>query len=84
MVQPLLRIPTEALIGLLGAVLIQNNVLGLFAPQTAQELIGYAALFGYGQEPLMRAVDRRADTVLREARTKNDPARTPARLDRSS
>lgn len=57
--------------------LIQNDVLGAFTPQTASGLIAYAALFGYAQEPLMRAVDRRAGEVLGEARTKNDPARAP-------
>lgn len=76
LVQALLRISTGALVALLGMLLTQNNVLGMFIPHTAPGLIGYAALFGYAQEPLMRAVDRRAGTVLSEPRTKNDPGRT--------
>lgn len=68
---------STSLIALLGVLLIQNDVLSAFTPQTASGLIAYAALFGCAQEPLMRAVDRRAGEVLGEARTKNDPTRAP-------
>lgn len=78
LVQALLRIPSGSLIALLGVLLVQNNVLGAFTPQSAAGLIAYAAFFGYAQEPLLRAVDRRADEVLGAARTKNDHARAPA------
>lgn len=81
LVQALLRIPSGSLIALLGVLLVQNNVLGAFTPQSAAGLIAYAAFFGYAQEPLLRAVDRRADEVLGAARTKNDPARAPPRAD---
>jgi hypothetical protein len=74
--QALLRVPMAAATSLLGAFLMQSGVLGALNPQSGNELLAYALLFGYAQEPLLRLVDRQAGEVLGPARGKNDPVTT--------
>ncbi|HEX8075868.1 MAG TPA: hypothetical protein VF545_12915 [Thermoleophilaceae bacterium] len=80
--QALLRIPMAAATALLGAILMQSNVLGALDAQDGKRLLAYSVLFGYAQEPLLRLIDRQAGKVLDPARSKDDPSR-PAQHTRS-
>jgi len=72
--QALLRVPMAGAVSLFGILLLQSNALGALKPVYGLELYAYAILFGYAQEPLLRMIDKRADTVLEAARNKNEPA----------
>jgi hypothetical protein len=73
--QALLRIPSAAATSLVGILLLQSKALGALAPVGGLEIYAYAVLFGYAQEPLLRAVDRQAGNVLDPARSKDDPSK---------
>ncbi|MDQ2759725.1 MAG: hypothetical protein M3Y17_04605 [Actinomycetota bacterium] len=74
-VQALLRIPTAAVTSLIGVLLMQTAALDVLKPQNGATVLAYAFLFGYAQEPLLRAIDRRAGMVLDPARNKDEPAK---------
>jgi hypothetical protein len=79
-IQALVRIPMAAVIGLFGILLMQTSTLGALKPQDGTAILAYAFLFGYAQEPLLRAIDRQAGKVLDPARAKDEPtAATPTR-----
>jgi hypothetical protein len=73
--QALLRIPTAAVTGLVGVVLMQTSTLGLLKAQNGTTVLAYAFLFGYAQEPLLRMIDRQAGKVLDPARAKDEPVK---------
>jgi hypothetical protein len=74
--QALLRIPTAAVTGLFGVLLMQSAALGAFQPQRdAGKVLAFAFVFGYAQEPLLRMIDRQAGKVLDPARDKSEPAK---------
>jgi hypothetical protein len=75
-VQALLRIPTAAVTSLIGVLLMQTATLDVLKPQNGATVLAYAFFFGYAQEPLLRAIDRRAGAVLDPARNKDEPAKT--------
>jgi hypothetical protein len=75
-VQALLRVPTAAVTSLVGVLLMQTATLGVLNPQNGATVLAYAFFFGYAQEPLLRAIDRRAGAVLDPARSKDEPAKT--------
>ncbi len=75
-VQALLRIPTASATSLIGVLLMQTKTLGVLNPQKNATVLAYAFFFGYAQEPLLRALDRRAGEVLDPARNKDEPAKT--------
>ena len=75
-VQALLRVPTAAVTGLIGVLLMQTATLEVLKPQNGPTVLAYAFFFGYAQEPLLRAIDRRAGMVLDPARSKDEPAKT--------
>lgn len=75
-VQALLRVPAAAVTSLIGVLLMQTATLELLKPQTGATVLAYAFFFGYAQEPLLRAIDRRAGMVLDPARNKDEPAKT--------
>jgi hypothetical protein len=75
-VQALLRVPTAAVTGLVGVLLMQTSTLDALKPQNGVTVLAYAFFFGYAQEPLLRAIDRRAGSVLAPARSKDEPAKT--------
>jgi hypothetical protein len=74
--QALLRVPTAAVTSLIGVLLMQTSTLDALRPQNGVTVLAYAFFFGYAQEPLLRAIDRRAGDVLNPARSKDEPAKT--------
>lgn len=74
--QALLRIPTAAVTGLVGVVLMQSSVLDALMPQSGTKVLAYAFLFGYAQEPLLRMIDRQAGKVMDPARAKDEPVKS--------
>jgi hypothetical protein len=74
--QALLRVPMSGAVALFGMLLLQSNALGALKPVHGLEVYAYAIFFGYAQEPLLRMIDKRAESVLESARTKDDPAGT--------
>jgi hypothetical protein len=75
-VQALLRVPTAAVTALVGVLLMQSSTFDALKPQNGLAVLAYAFFFGYAQEPLLRAIDRRAGAVLDPARSKDEPAKT--------
>jgi hypothetical protein len=75
-VQVMLRVPAAAVTSLIGVLLMQTATLDLLKPQAGATVLAYAFFFGYAQEPLLRAIDRRAGMVLDPARNKDEPAKT--------
>jgi hypothetical protein len=73
--QALIRIPAGALVGLVAAILLQAQFIDVLKPQFGLSLLAYALVFGYAPEVLLRYVDQRAQKVLGQAQTKNDPGR---------
>jgi hypothetical protein len=73
--QALIRIPAGALIGLVAAILLQAQFIDVLKPQYGLSLLAYALVFGYAPEPLLRYIDQRAQKVLGQAQSKNDPGR---------
>jgi hypothetical protein len=69
----LLNLPAGALTGLLGALWMQNSVLGTVKPQDGAALLAYVALFGFAQEAVTRFADKQGKRLLGEA-TGNPPA----------
>jgi hypothetical protein len=76
--QALLRIPMAAAVSLLGVLLLQSGIIDALKPQPTGAVLAYAVLFGYAQEPLLRAIDRKAGEILGPARGKDDPLNQPA------
>jgi hypothetical protein len=74
--QALLRIPTAAVTGLVGVVLMQTSTLDVLKAQSGTTVLAYAFLFGYAQEPLLRMIDRQAGKVLDPARAKDEPVKS--------
>jgi hypothetical protein len=68
MVQALVKAPVGALTGLLGALWMQNGLLGAVAAQEGGKLLAYVALFGFAQQAFMAFADRQARNLLGEAR----------------
>ncbi len=75
-VQALLRVPAASVTSLIGVLLMQTATLDVLKPQNGATVLAYAFFFGYAQEPLLRAIDRRAGAVLDPARNKDEPAKT--------
>jgi hypothetical protein len=75
-VQALARVPTAATTSLIGVLLMQTATLDVLKPQNGATVLAYAFFFGFAQEPLLRAIDRRAGMVLNPARSKDEPAKT--------
>ena len=63
-VQAVLKVPTGALTGLLGATFVQTGVIGAFMPQPGLKILAYAAIFGYAQEAFTAFVDRQAKNIM--------------------
>jgi hypothetical protein len=74
--QALLRIPTAAVTGLVGVVMMQTSTLDVLKAQNGTTVLAYAFLFGYAQEPLLRMIDRQAGRVLDPARAKDEPGKS--------
>lgn len=75
-IQAFARVPTAATTSLIGVLLMQTATLDVLKPQNGATVLAYAFFFGYAQEPLLRAIDRRAGMVLNPARSKDEPAKT--------
>jgi hypothetical protein len=72
-IQALVRIPMSAMTSLFGVVFMQTSTLDALKPQThPTTILAFSFLFGYAQEPLLRAIDRQAGKVLDPARTKDE------------
>jgi hypothetical protein len=69
--QSLLKIPSGALTGLLGAIWLQSGVLGAISPQSGARLFAYVAVFGFAQEAFTTFVDSQAGRVLGAAKSPN-------------
>ncbi len=69
--QSLLKVPSGALTGLLGALWLQSGVLGAIPPQTGGKLFAYVAVFGFAQEAFTTFVDGQAGKVLGAAKSPN-------------
>jgi hypothetical protein len=63
----LLNLPAGALTGLLGALWMQNSLVGSVKPQEGTALLAYVALFGFAQEAVTRFADKRGSRLLGEA-----------------
>jgi len=62
--QAFLKFVAGAAIGLLGVLLVQHGVLDVLAPQDNNRVLSYAVLFGFAQQLVTQAVDRRAADVV--------------------
>ncbi|MDX6671858.1 MAG: hypothetical protein QOI91_2221, partial [Solirubrobacteraceae bacterium] len=58
---------------LVGAFLLQGEVLSSITPQSRSGLLGYAVLFGAAPEVVLRFLDDKVNKVTAAARTENDP-----------
>jgi hypothetical protein len=65
--QIVLKIPAGALLGLFGVVLLQAHLLPTITPAANGQLVAYAMLFGFAQEAVTRAIDKRAGALLDRA-----------------
>jgi len=74
--QALVRIPAGAAAALVGAALLQGQVISTLSPQPRSGLLGYAVLFGAAPELVLRFLDKQVNSVSAAARTKNDPLKT--------
>jgi hypothetical protein len=63
-----LKVPAGALTGLLGALWMQNSVLGVLTPQEGLKILAYVALFGYAQQAFTTFADRQAGQLLGQAK----------------
>lgn len=63
----ILKVPAGALTGLLGALWMQNEVLGVFSAQEGTRILAYVAFFGFAQQALTTFADRQASQLLGEA-----------------
>ena len=60
-----LKLPSGALTATLGLLLMRADFLpGLSALDSPAQILGWAIIFGYAQQPFTRLVDQRAQTVL--------------------
>jgi hypothetical protein len=59
-----LKVPTGALTGLVGAMLIQNGVVGTFMAQPGPKILVYVVIFGYSQEAFTTFVDKQGKQIL--------------------
>lgn len=73
LVQALLKIPSGALTGLLGVVLMQSGIVFL-EPQSGGALVAYAVVFGAAQDVVTRLIDRQAGEIAKTV----DPRETDA------
>lgn len=73
LVQALLKIPSGALTGLLGVVLMQGGIVFL-EPQSGGALVAYAVIFGAAQDVVTRLIDRQAGEIAKTV----DPRETDA------
>jgi hypothetical protein len=71
--QALVRVPAGAAAALVGAFLLQGEVLSSITPQSRSGLLGYAVLFGAAPEVVLRFLDDKVNKVTAAARTENDP-----------
>jgi hypothetical protein len=71
--QAAFRLPVGAAAGLAAAVLLQGTLFNAINPQKAAALRAYALLFGFAQEALLGFLDRKANSLLGAARTRDDP-----------
>jgi hypothetical protein len=74
--QAIVRIPAGAAAGLVGALLLQGQVITFINSQTRSGLIAYAALFGAAPEIVLRFLDKQVNEATAAARNKNDPLTT--------
>jgi hypothetical protein len=79
--QALIRIPAGATAGLVGAILLQSQLLNSIVPQSRSALLGYAVLFGAAPEILLRFLDNKVNAATAAARPTNDPLKSvPAQI----
>lgn len=71
--QALVRVPAGATAGLVGAILLQAQLLTSIVPQSRTGLLGYAVLFGAAPEILLRFLDKKVNEATAAARPTNDP-----------
>jgi len=71
--QALVRVPAGAAAGLVGAILLQSQLLNSIVPQSRTGLLGYAVLFGAAPEILLRFLDNKVNEATAAARPTNDP-----------
>ncbi|MFA1546429.1 hypothetical protein [Actinomadura chokoriensis] len=70
----LLKLPTGALVAVLGLLLLRGQFLpGLSALDTSAQIIAWAIIFGYAQELFTKFVDRQGQAVLEGVRGTADP-----------
>jgi len=74
--QALVRVPAGATAGLVGAILLQAQLLNSIVPQSRSALLGYAVLFGAAPEILLRFLDTKVNAATAAARPTNDPHNT--------
>ena len=73
-----LKVPTGALTAIAGLVALRGNfVPGLSALDSQEQILAYALVFGYAQQLATGFLDRRAQSLAREAPTET-PAKAPA------
>lgn len=71
--QSLVRIPAGAAAALVGAMMLQGQVISSIVPQPRSGLLGYAAVFGAAPELVLRFLDERVNKATAAARPKSDP-----------
>jgi hypothetical protein len=64
-----LKVQVGALTGFLGVLLLESGLLPGFAVQQGSKIYGYAAFFGFAQQLLTGMIDRRVNTVAKEAQS---------------
>jgi hypothetical protein len=74
--QALVRIPSGAVAGLVGAALLQGNLFTALQPQSRSSLLAYAFLFGAAPEIVLRLLDNKVNEATAAAAPKNDPAKS--------
>lgn len=62
--QALLKLPAGAVISLVGLFALQHGVLDILKPQAGTALVAWAILFGFAQQGVTRAIDKRANGIL--------------------
>jgi hypothetical protein len=64
-VMAVLKVPSGALTGLLGALWMQNAVFGVLRPQDGRKILAYVAVFGFAQQAFTTFADRQGKPTAR-------------------
>lgn len=62
--QAVLKVISGAAIGLFRVLLVQHGVLDILAPQNNNRILAYAVLFGFAQQLVTQAADKRAADIV--------------------